>query len=80
MQLLLLIQWYPVAFGEMPDAEGTYLVAFSDGSVESYPMDEKDIQDGEIRCGSAVGEWWAASPPHPERSDFMLDISELIEE
>jgi len=80
MQQLVSIQWYPVAYGEMPDVEGTYLVAFSDGSVESYPMDSKDIQDGEIHCGSAVGEWWADGLPHPERSDLMLDISELISE
>jgi len=80
MQQLVSIQWYPVAYGEMPDVEGTYLVAFSDGTVESYPMDHKDIQDGEIHCGSAVGEWWAEGLPHPERSDLMLDISELISE
>jgi hypothetical protein len=80
MQQLVSIQWYPVQFGEMPDAEGTYMVAFSDGSVESYPMDIRDIQDGAIHCGSIEGEWWAASVPHPERSELFLDISELISE
>lgn len=62
---IITIDWYPIAFGEMPDAEGTYLVAFSDGTVESYPMDHRDIKDGEVRCGQCVGEFWAQSPPHP---------------
>ena len=80
MQQIVTIQWYPVAYGEMPAAEGTYLVAFSDGAVESYPMDLKDILDGEIHCGSALGEWWAESIPHPYRSDLSIEISDLIEE
>ena len=65
---IITIDWYPIAFGEMPDAEGTYFVAFSDGTVESYPMDHRDIKDGEVMCGQCVGEFWAQSPPHPVSS------------
>jgi hypothetical protein len=66
MRQIVGIEWYPVAFGEMPSEAGTYLVAFSDGSVESYPMDDRDINDGEIRCGNTTGQYWAHSPPHPD--------------
>lgn len=79
MEQIVAIHWYPVAYGEMPEAEGTYLVAFSDGSVESYPMGTKDIKDGEIHCGGALGEWWTDGIPHPDRSEIILDFSELIE-
>lgn len=66
MKQLIGIEWYPVAFGDMPADEGTYLVAFSDGSVESYPMDCRDIDTGQIRSGNTFGQFWAYSPPHPD--------------
>jgi hypothetical protein len=50
----------------MPEEEGTYLVAFSDGTVESYPMDSDDIVTGTIRAGAAKGLYWAESIPHPD--------------
>jgi len=59
------IKWHPIDFGTMPEEEGTYLVAWSDGTVESYPMDSRDITDGEIRSGSIVGVYWAEGIPHP---------------
>jgi len=66
MKQLVGIDWYPIAFGEMPSEEGTYLVAWDDGSVESYPMDDRDINDGEIRSGNAKGLYWAEPIPHPD--------------
>ena len=66
MEQTVTIKWNPVAFGEMPREAGTYLVAFSDGTVESYPMDDTDIGDGEIRVGAEKGQYWAYSIPHPE--------------
>ena len=58
------INWHPIEFGEMPE-HGTYLVAWDDGTVESYPFDDRDIQDGEIRSGSTKGLYWADPLPHP---------------
>ena len=55
-----------ITFGEMPREAGTYLAAFSDGTVESYPMDDTDIGDGEIRAGAETGLYWAHSIPHPD--------------
>lgn len=66
MDQTVTITWTPVAFGQMPREAGTYLVAFTDGTVESYPMDDKDIGDGEIRAGAEKGLYWAHSIPHPD--------------
>lgn len=60
------LRWHPVAPGEMPPESGTVLVAFSDGSVESYPISDEDIDLGVIRCGHEVGQYWAYSIPHPD--------------
>lgn len=66
MDQTVTIRWRPITFGEMPREAGTYLVAFSDGTVESYPMDDSDIGDGEIRAGAEKGLYWAHSIPHPD--------------
>jgi hypothetical protein len=50
----------------MPSEADTVLVAFSDGSVESYPISDEDIDVGVIRCGREVGQYWAYSIPHPD--------------
>ena len=60
------IKWHPIEPGEMPSEAGTVLVAFSDGSVESYPISDEDISLGVIRCGHEVGQYWAYSIPHPD--------------
>ena len=60
------IKWHPVEPGEMPAEADTVLVAFSDGSVESYPISDEDIDLGVIRCGHEVGQYWAYSIPHPD--------------
>ena len=44
---------------KMPKTEGTYLVAFSDGTVETYPVSERDIKSGVIRDGYVSGIYWA---------------------
>lgn len=59
------IDWRPVLMGSMPRNEGTYLVAFDDGAVETYPMSDQDIQRGEVRDGRAHGILWADSIPSP---------------
>lgn len=66
MQQIVTIQWYQIDIGNMPDDEGTYLVAFSDGTVESFPMDEHDLSDGQIRAGKEIGLYWAYPIPHPD--------------
>ncbi len=65
MERVVKIEWFPVDFGDMPSSPGTYLVAFSDGTVESYPMDENDITSGVIHAGHSTGLYWAMSIPHP---------------
>lgn len=67
MRQSISVEWYPIEFGEMPSEQGTYLVAWDDGTVESYPMDERDINDGEVRAGSVKGLYWAESIPHPDQ-------------
>ena len=66
MNQIVTIAWKRIEFGEMPCQEGTYLVAWDDGTVESYPMDSTDIQDGEVRSGSVRGVYWAESIPYPD--------------
>lgn len=60
-----MLEWKAIMPGEMPEDEGTYLVAFSDGTVESFPMDTDDLLTGQIRAGAARGEYWANPIPHP---------------
>jgi len=51
------IEWHDLSV--MPEEEGTYLVAFDDGSVETYPMSYDDIRTGIIQDGYARGILWA---------------------
>lgn len=60
------IKWNAVQCGEMPKDEGTYMIAWSDGSVESFPLERSHIEDGKIRCGGLCGEYWALHPEHPD--------------
>lgn len=59
----VVIQWWSVE--TMPKEEGTYLVAFSDGSVETYPISERDIQTGVIQDGYTRGLFWAENITGP---------------
>lgn len=65
MRQIAVIDWKAISTGEMPNEEGTYLVAFDDGTVESFPMDTDDLVSGQIRAGAARGEYWANPIPHP---------------
>lgn len=65
MRQVAVINWKAICTGGMPEKEGTYLVAFSDGTVESFPMDTDDLVAGQIRAGAARGEYWANPIPHP---------------
>jgi len=49
----------------MPRQEGTYLVAFDDGAVETYPMSEQDIKRGVVTDGQSHGLYWAEGLPSP---------------
>jgi hypothetical protein len=60
------IHWNLIEAGGMPSEAGTYLVAFDDETVESYPMDDDDIVSGQIRAGRVRGVYWAESIPHPD--------------
>lgn len=66
MEQIVRLLWRPVAPGEMPHDPGLYLVAFSDGTVESYPMESGEINDGVIRSGNLRGEYWALNIRHPD--------------
>jgi hypothetical protein len=59
----VVIEWHSVEM--MPKEEGTYLVAFSDGTVETYPISERDIQTGVIQDGYARGLFWAENITGP---------------
>lgn len=51
------IEWHDVAI--MPQEEGTYLVAFDDGTVETYPIGYENIRTGIIQDGYTRGVLWA---------------------
>lgn len=66
MEQLVKIKWYSISVGETPSEQGTYLVAWDDGTVESYPFDSRDIQDGQVKSGRSRGVYWAEPIPHPD--------------
>lgn len=66
MKQTISIEWHPIQFGDMPDNEGTYLVAWSDGTVESYPFSPSELQDGEVKSGRTRGVYWAEPISHPD--------------
>ena len=66
MEQIVRLLWCPVAPGEMPHDPGLYLVAFSDGTVETYPMRLGEINVGSIRSGNLSGEYWALNLEHPD--------------
>ena len=65
MRQIAVIEWKNIEPGAMPKDAGTFLVAFDDGTVESYPMDSQDLKAGQIRAGAACGTYWANPIPHP---------------
>ncbi len=58
------INWQ--SLDKMPRSEGTYLVAFSDGAVETYPITQMDIKRGVIRDGYVEGIYWANNLEGPQ--------------
>ena len=65
-----LIEWVNVAKDGLPDEPGMYLTYWSDGSVETYGIDEEAIALGHVYLpGLAVLGYWAESPQGP-RPDF----------
>jgi len=59
----VIIEWRTLDV--MPKSEGTYLVAFSDGTVETYPISERDIKTGVIQDGYTRGIYWAENIEGP---------------
>ncbi len=57
MKQTVVIEWHDMK--TMPSEEGTYLVAFDDGAVETYPMSERDLKTGNIQDGYSRGVLWA---------------------
>lgn len=57
MRQTITIEWNSME--TMPKEEGTYLVAFDDGYVETYPMSEQDLRTGIIQDGYSRGVLWA---------------------
>jgi len=53
----VVIEWHDIAV--MPKDEGTYLVAFDDGTVETYPIGYENIRTGIIQDGYTRGVLWA---------------------
>lgn len=66
MRQIAVIEWKNIEPGGMPADVGTFLVAFNDGTVESYPIDSRDLEAGEIKAGAASGTYWANPIPHPD--------------
>lgn len=60
--------WTPIAKGQMPKIEGDYLVAWSDGSVESYPISKSDIDSAKVVSQDMTGQYWTEHPLHPDES------------
>lgn len=60
------IEWSE--FDVMPARAGEYLVAFSDGTVETYPISDADIQRKAVRDGYTRGILWAQPIPAPDAS------------
>jgi hypothetical protein len=65
MEQLVKIKWHHIDAFTMPPVAGTYLVAWDDHTVESYPVCDKEIKAGKIRSGSATAQFWADSLLHP---------------
>jgi len=61
----VVIEWYSIA-DEMPEVEGTYLVAFTDGSVETYPIEQDQINAGSVKDGNIHGVYWAKCLSSPD--------------
>ena len=50
---------------ERPETPGTYLTAWSDGTVETYPIDQIQIQKTAIQSGPHQLTHWAANVAGP---------------
>ena len=58
------IKWF--TFDTPPKEPGTYLVAFEDYTVESYPISSDDILTGRVTDGRVIGVYWAHSFESPD--------------
>lgn len=61
----VVIEWYSIA-DQMPETEGTYLVAFTDGTVETYPIEQDQINAGSVKDGNIHGVYWSRCLSYPD--------------
>ena len=72
------IEFYDIMKDALPDNPGSYLVAWSDGTVETYNIDEEEIAKGfivfedwhfegrsKVYTGVTDATHWAFQPDHP---------------
>lgn len=59
------MEWTEVESAGMPEEEGWYLCAFSDGSVESFYIADDDIAEGGWSSMNISLTHWTANPAHP---------------
>lgn len=70
--------FYDIATCGMPDEPGSYLVAWDDGTVETYCIDQEEIDKGQVTfedwhfegrskvyTGVTDATHWAFQPEHP---------------
>ena len=72
----LVIQWTDNLKYGPPDEPGMYLVAFNDGTVESFNLWEDEVNNPNVewwtiptRINKLIITHWAELPAHPEASD-----------
>jgi len=58
-------KWTPIEQGN-PDEEGTYLVAFSDGAIETFPYENQDDWT-EFKMGGITITHWRELPEGPTK-------------
>ncbi len=63
MNQTVVIEWKTL--DDMPEIEGNYLVAFDDGTVETFPISYREMVTGVIQDGNVRGILWANNIGHP---------------
>lgn len=53
---------------ERPPEPGTYLTYWSDDTIETFPLDEEDIEEEFITCCNEILLYWAHNVERPELS------------
>ena len=59
------VTWRNWADDQPPEA-GTYLTYWSDGTLETYPLDENELERAVVMVHNAALTHWADLPPAPK--------------